>query len=155
MTPQSKNQENPFGNHAETIDATNARGPDVVQDMGPGGEIMTGATAAGAVVGLARGASKRGNGPKPMDFTKAGPFMGPPSPAPTEFSVTSESASTPTQTPSGAAIAAAGGPVNSAVHRVQLDFNPSMDDELELRAGQLIRVLHEYDDGWVSLLLLL
>jgi hypothetical protein len=28
-----------------------------------------------------------------------------------------------------------------------------MDDELELRAGQLIRLLHEYDDGWVSRLL--
>lgn len=36
------------------------------------------------------------------------------------------------------------------VHRVQLDFKPSMEDELEVRAGQLIRVLHEYDDGWVS-----
>ena len=35
------------------------------------------------------------------------------------------------------------------VHRVQLDFNPSMEDELELRAGQLVRLLHEYDDGWV------
>ncbi|KAJ9627049.1 hypothetical protein H2203_003509 [Taxawa tesnikishii (nom. ined.)] len=34
------------------------------------------------------------------------------------------------------------------VHRVQLDFKPSMDDELELRAGQLVRMLHEYDDGW-------
>lgn len=34
------------------------------------------------------------------------------------------------------------------VHRVQLDFNPSMDDELELRQGQLVRLLHEYDDGW-------
>ncbi|KAI9886043.1 MAG: coiled-coil domain-containing protein mad1 [Watsoniomyces obsoletus] len=34
------------------------------------------------------------------------------------------------------------------VHRVQLDFNPSMDDELELRTGQLVRLLHAYDDGW-------
>jgi hypothetical protein len=25
-----------------------------------------------------------------------------------------------------------------------------MDDELELRSGQLVRMLHEYDDGWVS-----
>lgn len=41
------------------------------------------------------------------------------------------------------------GPNN--VHRVQLDFKPSMDDELELRSGQLVRMLHEYDDGWVSL----
>jgi hypothetical protein len=36
------------------------------------------------------------------------------------------------------------------VHRVQLDFKPSMDDELELKSGQLVRMLHEYDDGWVS-----
>lgn len=41
------------------------------------------------------------------------------------------------------------GPNN--VHRVQLDFKPSMDDELELKSGQLVRILHEYDDGWVSL----
>ena len=39
-----------------------------------------------------------------------------------------------------------GQPLN--VHRVQLDFAPSMDDELELRQGQLVRMLHEYDDGW-------
>jgi hypothetical protein len=36
------------------------------------------------------------------------------------------------------------------VHRVQLDFKPSMQDELGLHAGQLVRMLHEYDDGWVS-----
>lgn len=35
------------------------------------------------------------------------------------------------------------------VHRIQLDFKPSMEDELELKAGQLVRLLHEYDDGWV------
>ena len=34
------------------------------------------------------------------------------------------------------------------VHRVQLDFKPSMEDELELRSGALVRMLHEYDDGW-------
>ncbi|KAL6707866.1 hypothetical protein ACN47E_003766 [Coniothyrium glycines] len=38
------------------------------------------------------------------------------------------------------------GPDN--VHRVQLDFKPSMQDELDLRAGQVVRMLHEYDDGW-------
>ncbi|KAF2848288.1 hypothetical protein T440DRAFT_491385 [Plenodomus tracheiphilus IPT5] len=38
------------------------------------------------------------------------------------------------------------GPDN--VHRVQLDFKPSMQDELDLYAGQLVRMLHEYDDGW-------
>ena len=44
------------------------------------------------------------------------------------------------------------GPGAMNVHRIQLDFKPSMDDELELRAGQLVRLLHEYDDGWVGLL---
>jgi hypothetical protein len=46
---------------------------------------------------------------------------------------------------------AAGSPPGPAgnVYRVQLDFKPSMEDELELCAGQLVRVLHEYDDGWV------
>jgi hypothetical protein len=143
---------NPFGNHAEVIDSANASGPAVVNDVGPGGEIVAGSTAAvaGAAVGLARGASKRV--PNQMDFTKGGqkgPFMGPPSPAGTEFSMASDSPGTPTLSSGAAAIAAAGGPVNSSVHRVQLDFKPSMDDELELRAGQLIRLLHEYDDGWV------
>ncbi|MCJ1260818.1 hypothetical protein MMC22_000681 [Lobaria immixta] len=42
----------------------------------------------------------------------------------------------------------ANGPPPSNVHRVQLDFKPSMDDELGLTAGQLVRLLHEYDDGW-------
>ncbi|KLU87032.1 hypothetical protein MAPG_06038 [Magnaporthiopsis poae ATCC 64411] len=50
--------------------------------------------------------------------------------------------------PGGAAIAAAGGPPASAVHRVQLDFQPTMEDELELKAGELVRLLFEYDDGW-------
>lgn len=64
-----------------------------------------------------------------------------PSPVGTEFSMNSISSS-----------AAATGPPRTNVHRVQLDFMPSMDDEIELRAGQLVRMLHEYDDGWVSLL---
>jgi len=49
----------------------------------------------------------------------------------------------PTESNSSAAAAA-----KNNVHRVQLDFKPSMDDELELRAGDLVRLLHEYDDGW-------
>ena len=39
------------------------------------------------------------------------------------------------------------------IHRVHLDFLPSMDDELELHAGRLVRMLHEYDDGWVRVAL--
>ncbi|PWW74575.1 hypothetical protein C7212DRAFT_283103 [Tuber magnatum] len=44
------------------------------------------------------------------------------------------------------------GPVGAAnpspVYRVQMDFKPSMEDELGLRIGQLVRMLYEYDDGW-------
>lgn len=175
---QANNKENPFGNHAETvtsqnqnpfdnhaevvspsspIDATNANGPEVVQELSANGEIIASTAVAGSAAvavavapGLKRKESKRENAPSPMDFTKAGPFMGPPSPAGTEFSMSSEAGNAPVQTGTGIAIAAAGGPANSAVHRVQLDFKPSMEDELELRAGQLIRLLHEYDDGWVG-----
>lgn len=54
-----------------------------------------------------------------------------------------------------AAAAAAIGPGPSNVHRVQMDFTPTMSDELELRVGQLVRVMHEYDDGWVCTFLFL
>lgn len=72
----------------------------------------------------------------------------PPSPAWTE-----DIPASPGPAPSGPLpVAAAGGapaaaPMNN-VHRIQLDFKPSMADELGLRAGQLVRMLHEYDDGW-------
>ncbi|RAL66285.1 hypothetical protein DID88_005955 [Monilinia fructigena] len=79
-----------------------------------------------------------------MDFTtKSNTALAPPSPSGSELSNASTA-----QSAAGLAIAAAGGPPNTTVHRVQLDFAPSMDDELELKAGQLIRILHEYDDGW-------
>ncbi|KAI9054935.1 hypothetical protein LZ554_002078 [Drepanopeziza brunnea f. sp. 'monogermtubi'] len=135
--------QNPFGPHAETIDSTNANGPAELDTLTIAAMPMPPSG------GLQRGASKREQGAAPMDFTKpAGLMMGPPSPAGTDFSTSSASSGTNYQTSGGAAIAAAGGPANSAVHRVQLDFNPSMGDELELKQGQLIRVLHEYDDGW-------
>ncbi|KAJ5901864.1 hypothetical protein N7495_002392 [Penicillium taxi] len=53
-----------------------------------------------------------------------------------------------------AAVAAAGadagsqGAAPSNVHRVQMDFVPTQPDELQLRTGSLVRMLHEYDDGW-------
>lgn len=54
-------------------------------------------------------------------------------------------------TPVTAIPVAAAASNTSPVHRVQMDFKPSMGDELELRVGQLVRLLHEYDDGWVCL----
>ncbi|KAL2257736.1 hypothetical protein VTK26DRAFT_9249 [Humicola hyalothermophila] len=98
-----------------------------------------------------RTSMRKENLPKPLDLTKSPSplYAAPPSPAGTEYSMHSMA---PGQSlgpsASAAAIAAAGGPSQSTVHRVQLDFKPTLDDELELRAGQLVRLLHEYDDGW-------
>ncbi|KAF5020503.1 hypothetical protein F66182_7466 [Fusarium sp. NRRL 66182] len=107
--------------------------------------------AAAGAAPLARKTSMRKDGPSELDLTLPNPPMAPipASPVGTDMSASSPTASGH-EGPSGgaAAIAAAGGPINSAVHRVQLDFKPTMDDELELRAGDLVRLLHEYDDGW-------
>jgi hypothetical protein len=149
---QYANRNNPFGDHAETIDATNATGPLVIEMVGPQGKVIAASTAsiaANAAVNTTRGASKRDDGLKAMDFTTSGPLLPATSPVVTEFSMSSDGAPTLTPTGTGAAIAAAGGPANTTVHRVQLGFQPSMADELEIKAGQLIRLLQEYDDGWV------
>ena len=149
---QSNNPENPFGNHAETSrQLTNvSTEPDVVppaplriRTPTPDGKSAAevGAFAAGAT------AAQSKDIPKPLPLSPdraASPAMsghldaGLPSPAGTEFSMTSASA--------GSFV---NGQPPSNVHRIQLDFKPSMDDELSLRAGQLVRLLHEYDDGWV------
>ena len=117
--------------------------------------IAAGAAAAAAsVVPFARKASiRKNNGPKALDLTKPMPHLDavPPSPAGTEYSMDMMAPGQSLGPSAGAAaIAAAGGPAQSAVHRVQLDFNPTLEDELGLQAGQLVRLLHEYDDGWVS-----
>ena len=104
---------------------------------------------------VGRRTSMRKDLPKPLDLTKAPPSSQlfaahPPSPAGTEYSMQSIApGQTPAPTAGAAAIAAAGGPQHSTVHRVQLDFKPTLEDEMELKAGQLVRLLHEYDDGWV------
>lgn len=81
----------------------------------------------------------------------------PPSPAWTEDVPSSPAMGTPMIAgTAGAPGTMAAGRPNGApagpnnVHRVQLDFKPSMGDELELKAGTLVRMLHEYDDGWVG-----
>lgn len=71
------------------------------------------------------------------------PPKGPSSPTPSSF--TDSSVSGPFNTPMVAGLPSA---ATAPVHRVQMDFTPSMGDELELKGGQLVRILHEYDDGW-------
>lgn len=145
---------NPFGNHAET-EATAANGPMTpsaqvpaplrVRTPTPEGAAAVLGGAAGAGLAAAGAGTGRPNAPKPLNLSPSRPVTNGserpiPSPAGTEFSMTSV-------TPS----AVANGPPPSNVHRIQLDFKPSMEDELELRAGLLVRLLHEYDDGWVSI----
>lgn len=50
-----------------------------------------------------------------------------------------------------AGVIAAGGGANLALYRVHLDFSPSMPDELAVKAGEIVRLLKEFDDGWVRL----
>lgn len=149
MVPnQANDPTNPFGNHAEAPGqptskdrslATDAPLPAPLRIRTPTPEGNS--YAAGAVLAAAGVAGHRANAPAPLNVTpnraaSPGPM---PSPCGTEFSMSSA-------TPASMA----NGPPSSNVHRVQLDFKPSMDDELALRAGQLVRLLHEYDDGWVS-----
>lgn len=155
MTSQSQSSANPFGPQAELPGSM----PPSPSSGAPIAAAAVAGAAAGAtaVRGMQRQTSRNhghGHGPKPLDLTLGppAPLQGvPPSPVGTEYSVSSIS---PGQqfpaSSSAAAIAAAGGPAGSMVHRVQLDFKPTLEDELELKAGQLVRLLHEYDDGWVS-----
>lgn len=104
------------------------------------------------VSSLTRKTSIRKDIPKPLDLTKPPSplYAVPPSPAGTEYSMHSMApGQAPGPSASAAAIAAAGGPSQSTVHRVQLDFKPTLQDEMGLHAGELVRLLHEYDDGWV------
>lgn len=143
---QNNVSENPFGNHAEApapaaLSAT-ADAPAPLRIRTPSPETAgIAAAGAGALVGAGAMAAakheKRDDRPKDLDLQLNRPVTpGAPSPAASEFSQTST---------------ATGGPPPTNVHRVQLDFKPSMDDELELKQGALVRLLHEYDDGWVSL----
>lgn len=148
---------NPFGNHAaapgpgspppgESQSPVGDRNPSPetpsVRTVTPEtGVASTGMAVAAGAVAVAGVAGNNDNQqpqqhPAPLapGFAKDGP---PGSPA------ISDSASLASAGPAG------GPPGPNNVHRVQLDFSPSMEDELELRAGQLVRLLHEYDDGWV------
>lgn len=162
LTSPDSNVSNPFGDAAELPAAASSDSPRSLTSPAAMG-IVTGAAvgaAAGAAAGagaasMTRKASLRQGNANTFNLTLAAPNRAgaadapPASPVGTEFSfssMTTDQAQGPSA--SGAAIAAAGGPAVSTVHRVQLDFKPTLEDELELRAGQLVRLLHEYDDGW-------
>ncbi|KAL8908709.1 MAG: hypothetical protein Q9207_000677 [Kuettlingeria erythrocarpa] len=152
ISNQANDPTNPFANHAEAIDQPVNRDRSLSSDAPvpaplrirtptPEGHTHAAGTAgtAGAALAAAGLAGDKANSPAPLSVTpnRAASPAPMPSPAGTEFSMSSA-------TPASMA----NGPPPSNVHRVQLDFKPSMEDELGLRAGQLVRLLHEYDDGW-------
>ncbi|KAG5912933.1 hypothetical protein E4U42_001687, partial [Claviceps africana] len=150
-TSQSTHPGNPFGTQAERVLESTIPEHSTVPCSDPFKANGTAAAgAAGAAGALARKTSMRSSGRRPVDLTVDSVLAPvPSSPAGTEFSMTSlHPGSAAWQSKEAAAIAAAGGPHNSNVHRVQLDFKPSLEDEMEMKAGELVRLLHEYDDGW-------
>lgn len=134
----------PFGSHAETLHGPGSVEPPPVQAPAPlrvrtptpDPTNINGIVAA-AIAGGAR--DERYKTPNQLNVSPARSASPALSAAGTEFSTTSASPSY-----------IANSPPFGSVHRIQLDFKPSMDDELGLQAGQLVRLLHEYDDGWVS-----
>ncbi|KAF1816280.1 hypothetical protein P152DRAFT_116627 [Eremomyces bilateralis CBS 781.70] len=165
--------QNPFGSHAEMTDAPKPMSGASfnLPIQSPDGTALAagaaGAIAVGAVGAAAIGASHHNQGssntPKPSSVRSVdGALQAPPTPGtPGADSDSSSAAGVPAVATTAAAIPlgalAANGqkprPIGT-VHRVQLDFKPSMEDELGLNAGQLVRVLHEYDDGWALCLLM-
>lgn len=156
---------NPFGNSA-ALDAAHAAIPDSPPQASPmhsaapstdlAARVAPSAAPAPEVVAVAVTTATATPRMPESEFpappsVKATAESVPASPAWTEDVPSSPAMGTPM-------IAGAAGRPNGAptgpnnVHRVQLDFKPSMGDELELKAGTLVRMLHEYDDGWVSML---
>lgn len=140
--PADPNQStNPFENHAETHDESRrgalsppVQAPAPLRIRTPTPETA-GAASVAALSNIGAAREDRYKNPNHLNVSPSRPI----SPTGTEYSISSVSTGY-----------LAHGPPPSNVYRIQLDFNPSMDDELSLQAGQLIRLLHEYDDGWVS-----
>ncbi|WEW54937.1 hypothetical protein PRK78_000364 [Emydomyces testavorans] len=138
----------PLGMRTPSPEESNMRTPSPETVSSRGAAAGTAIAAGSApIAAVAAGAAMNGHSGKPPSLQHVpGPPAGwlkdmpPPSPARSMDSVSVTSTT--------AAAISTGGSTQNNVHRIQLDFAPSMDDELELRAGQLVRLLHEYDDGW-------
>lgn len=156
-TSQSMHPNNPFGNQAERVPtpvreehSMDERRVDRSLPPTPAGDASNQDPMAAYGANLTRKTSMRKDGPKNLDLTLNLSKPLDPVPASPGSVYSDVNGASGQDSQSTAAIAAAGGPVNSLVHRVQLDFKPTLEDEMELRAGEIVRLLHEYDDGWVS-----
>lgn len=121
---------NPFGIHAQTVDARSSD------------KLAPGTTTLKPYIELPGSPV-----PSPLKSNPTSPVQERSDPLATQ---TKPDVNAAAVTPVFSATGTQPGPPANNVHRVQLAFKPSMDDELELRPGDLIRLLHEYDDGWVS-----
>ncbi|OBT83806.1 hypothetical protein VE02_08658 [Pseudogymnoascus sp. 03VT05] len=171
MTSQNRgmeqNRANPFGNHAESIDPVNGAGPSLVD-----GAAMAGAAAGarGPVRSTSRGAQNKYNGNKSAQspFSDAARTDGGRGaqmagqnmhntgvmPQPLAGVIEEGGPISPGSPPLAAAGLVGAGAVTSGaasdtqLYRVHLDFSPSMPDELRVRAGEIVKLLKEFDDGW-------
>ena len=136
---------NPFGPGAETVREVNTAGSGAAPSSS---HSILGAAAAGAVGGVAAATvAKRTSIPAPLKISRAqSPALAAPVPAQASPAVSQFSEASTANTAVAAAAATGNGP---KMHRVQMDFNPTMDDELKIRAGEIVEIMHEYDDGWV------
>ncbi|KFY14478.1 hypothetical protein V492_02592, partial [Pseudogymnoascus sp. VKM F-4246] len=177
MTSQNRgmeqNRANPFGNHAESIDAVNAAGPSVVDVAGAAAAGGAAAGARGPVRSTSRGAQNKYNGNKNAQqspFTDAARtdgnraintsqqmhntgVMPQPLAGVIEESSGPGSPGSPPQAQAavlavGAGTVSSGAASNTNLYRVHLDFSPSMPDELRVRGGEIVKLLKEFDDGW-------
>lgn len=157
-TPPKSAGSNPFNdptNPFNTATTPTSEHPTVAASnaglSGPGPmEVAAGAAAVGTVGAAATAtASHKSDKDQRNEPTSADSDVHPPGrSSPSPGSIDGESISSAAMAAAGMTGPAAAGPLN--VYRVQMDFNPSMEDELALRTGSLVRMLHEYDDGWVS-----
>ncbi|OBT49967.1 hypothetical protein VE04_09887, partial [Pseudogymnoascus sp. 24MN13] len=170
MTSQNRgmeqNRANPFGNHAESIDPVNAAGPSVVNGVSAAGVVVAGAT---PVRSTSRGAQNKYNGNKSAQspFSDAARTDGNramntsqqmhntgvmPQPLAGVIEESGRGRVSPTSAAAAVvrpgAVTTSGAASNTNLYRVHLDFTPSMPDELRVRAGEIVKLLKEFDDGW-------
>lgn len=126
---QELNRENPFGTHA----AANSNENDQANPFGNHAATVNGTR---VLEGITRSTSP--DVPKPLDISKS--TNGP-----------DRSNLGPVGSPSSANAAARIAAGQIPVHRVMIDFAPSMEDEVQLSTNDLVRLVTTYDDGWVSL----
>ena len=126
----ANNPENPFGNHAEQLGLSPPQEVPLPESPADGAKAVEAA-----------------DFPLP-DTTPGTPRPAAGAAAAGAAAIAAATAAAASNKPQGSSTPTGGAPEN--VHRVQLDFKPSMEDELEIKSGETVRLVHEYDDGWVS-----